>query len=285
MERISQKTFLITGASDGLGKATALQLAIKKYHVVIHGRNGVKTNLVKEEIIRESGNKNIETIIADFSSLDQVDIMAEEVIQRFPSLNVLINNAGIYMRRKEYTEDGLETTFAVNHLAGFKLTNRLIDLLKKNKPSRIINITSIGHKFVTINKHYLSGKVFFWDWVAYCRSKLLNLFFTFELAERLTGTGIVVNALHPGVIKSNLTSIAKVGWGITAEEGAKTIVNLATLPEYGNVTGQYFEKNKHAMPSLIAKNKRIQRNVWEVSLELANAKQINRNFNRRKIIF
>jgi NAD(P)-dependent dehydrogenase (short-subunit alcohol dehydrogenase family) len=265
---MDKKTILITGATDGLGKELAFQLAAMGVHLILHGRNQLKAENVKSEIIRITGNKNIDVIIADFKSLNQVKNMAQTIKRNYRDLNVLVNNAGVYLHKRQITPDGYEMTFAVNHLAPFLLTNVLLELLKTNAPSQVINVSSVGHKFVALHPAYLKGKHFFWDWVAYCRSKLLNILFTFELAERVKSKQIYVNAIHPGVLTTNLTKNAKVFWGISVKEGAASIVNLIMNPQLANITGKYFDKKRIGKSSSLARNVKIRKKVWQISTNL-----------------
>ena len=271
------KTILITGATDGIGKQAALMLARMGARILLHGRNPEKAELVRQEIIQESNNPLVETVIADLQSLKQVRHLANEVKKRTDHLDVLINNAGVYMNKRRLSEDGYEVTFAVNHLAPFCLTNLLLDLLKKSAPSRVVTVSSVGHKFVYLNMADLQGKFFFWDWVAYCRSKLLNILFTFELSERLKGSGVVANAVHPGVISSNLLKSARLGSSMSVEDGAAPIVFLASSPELADVTGKYFNRMKVGPSSPIAKQQKLRKKVWEISSILCGLNKAKAN--------
>jgi NAD(P)-dependent dehydrogenase (short-subunit alcohol dehydrogenase family) len=272
---MSNKTILITGATDGLGKQTALQLAKLGARIFLHGRNPIKAENVRAEIIGQTGNCAIDVLTADFQSLRQVREMVTTIKQRTPHLDILINNAGVYMHERRLSEDGYEMTFAVNHLAPFLLTNLLLELLKQSAPSQVITLSSVGHKLVTLNMADLQGKHFFWGWVAYCRSKLLNVLFTFELAERLKGSGVNANAIHPGVVRAtNLTRKAKVGWGITVNEGAESIVNLATSSALAKVSGAYFNRLKQGKASPIARKIALRKQVWQISSELTSLQQV-----------
>jgi len=262
------KTILITGATDGIGKQTTLRLAEMGARILMHGRNSDKAEQVRQEIISKSGNPNVEVLIADLQSLKQVRQLASEVKTRTNRLDVLINNAGVYMKKRRLSEDGYEMTFAVNHLAPFLLTNLLLDLLKQSAPSRVVTVSSVGHKLVYLNMADLQGKFFFWDWVAYCRSKLLNVLFTFELSERLKGTGVVANAVHPGVITTNLLKKAKIGSSASVEDGAEPLVYLATSPELNNVSGKYFNRKKIAKSSAFAGYRKLRRKIWTLSTQL-----------------
>ncbi len=264
------KTILITGASDGIGKQCAIQLAGLGARIFVHGRNVAKTQDACDEVIGISGNPRVETIIADLRSLHQVQALANQVRERTRRLDVLINNAGIFMNKRRLTDDGLETTFEVNYLAHFYLTNLLMDLLKDSTPSRVINVSSVGHKLVYLNLRDLQGKFFFWNWIAYCRSKLLNLMFSFELAERLKGSGVVVNAVHPGVISTNVLKNARILSNMTPEDGARSIVQLASSPELETVTGKYFDRFRPGKASPLARKVDLRKKIWDLSWQLCS---------------
>lgn len=272
--RLVGKTILITGATDGIGKQAAIKLARMGARILIHGRNPEKAEIVRREIIEASNNPLVETVIADLQSLKQVRNLASEVKKRTDHLDVLINNAGVYMNKRRLSEDGYEMTFAVNHLAPFLLTNLLLDLLKKSSPSRVVTVSSVGHKMVYLNLADLQGKFFFWDWVAYCRSKLLNILFTFELSERLKGSGVVANAVHPGVISSNLLKSARLGSSMSVEDGADPIVYLASSPDLVTVSGKYFNRLKIGKSSAISKRVDLRKKIWEISSILSGLKVI-----------
>src|SRR5215207_6225037 len=204
LELMSEKIILITGATNGIGKAAALELAKQGNTVVIVGRNPAKTQATVEEIKQQSGNSAVEGLIADLSSLADVRRLADEFRQRHSRLDVLINNAGALFAERELTVDGYEMTFAVNHLAYFLLTNLLLDLLKASAPARIVNVASDAHKGMKINFDDLQLEKNYGGMMgpAYGQSKLANILFTYELARRLAGTGVTVNALHPGLVRT-----------------------------------------------------------------------------------
>lgn len=265
---LAGKTVLITGSTDGIGKELGKLFAHSGARLILHGRNPQRLSSTIEEISRESGNMDITPVLADFSSLDQVRAMAENVKNITNRLHLLINNAGLYPQRKVITEDGFEQTLQVNYLAPFLLTVSLIPVLKGETQSRVVNLSSIGHRFVWSNIKDPKMK-FFWRWVAYCRSKLLIIPATRELAEQLVDTNITVNCIHPGIIRTKLIRILPLSWGDSVHEGAKTVFNLATNPEFDHVSGKYLEKEKIAQPSAIARSHRLQKSLWRVSLRWA----------------
>jgi len=278
---MQNKNILITGATAGIGFETAIALAKKGANIYIHGRNKERAQKAAEEIISATGNKNIDYFIADLSSQKEVRRLAEEVKAKLPRLDVLLNNAGAAFQQRQLSDDGIEMTLANNHLSYFLLTNLLLDLLKKSSPARIVNVAS--------HSHY-SGKFDFDDMLmqkgynglkAYERSKLGNVLFTLELAERLKGSGITVNALHPGVVKTEISKkhsglVVQIGWkifevmqgAITAEEGAKTSVYLASSPEVEGETGKYFDLCKHKWHSRYSQTEGLKEKLWELSEKL-----------------
>ncbi|HXG37384.1 MAG TPA: SDR family oxidoreductase [Bacteroidota bacterium] len=265
----TSKTILITGSTDGIGKETALELAAMGHKVIVHGRSSQRAEDAANDIRKKSGNATIETVVADFTSLRQVRAMAADVIKRFPRLDVLINNAGVYMKERTLTEDGYETTFQVNHLAHFLLTHLLLDLLKQSAPSRIINVSSMAHNNAKLSFDNLQGEKRYGGYGAYACSKLENILFTYELAERLEGTGVTVNCLHPGVIATKLLRAGFGGFGGSGvKKGAETIVFLATSPKGATVTGKYFVNKEVADSSLASHDRSLRKALWELSERL-----------------
>ena len=269
------KTALITGATSGIGKVTALELAKRAFQIIFTSRDKQKGQDVKQELIKESGNDKIEVLECDLSSLESVKNLAKTVISKYPKLDVLINNAGTWETQRKLSKDGIELTFAVNHLAPFLLTNLLLDLIKKSAPARIVNVSSNLH----------GGKINFEDIEfkkgydptgnkPYTQSKLSNILFTKKLAKLLEETNVTANALHPGIIKTNLIRNApgfmKLILGMfqdTPEEGAKTSIYLASSDEVENITGQYFAKSKVKDSGDYSNDPEIAEKLWHVSLE------------------
>ncbi len=264
---MSGKTVLITGATDGIGKETAAQLADMGARVIVHGRNAEKTEKVREEIVVRTGNSGVETIVADLSAMANVRSLAAEIRSRFDNLDVLVNNAGVYMKELIRTPDGFEMTFAVNHLAPFLLTNLLLPLVKASAPARVITVSSVAHGSARLDFDNLNAEKAFHGWGAYCISKLGNLLFTFELARRLAGSSVTANALHPGTIDTNM--LQKLGMnGRPVADGAETPVYLASSPEAAEISGEYFNHKRIAKPSDLARDEALQRKFWEISAEL-----------------
>jgi NAD(P)-dependent dehydrogenase (short-subunit alcohol dehydrogenase family) len=266
---MKDKIILITGSTDGIGKETALQLAELGATVVVHGRNAERCQTTRDEIRQATSNPNVDYVVADLSSQRQVRQMAAEISARYDRLHVLINNAGVILLKRQLTEDGLETTLAVNHLAPFLLTHLLLDLLKKSAPARIVNVNSTVHYNAQIKFDNLQGERNYAGATAYQVSKLGNVLFTFELADRLKDTGVTANCLHPGVV---VTKLLETGWGwsngLTPVQGAALSVYLATSPEMEQVTGKYFEGTSAGGASPKARDVKLRRQFWEVSAQL-----------------
>jgi NAD(P)-dependent dehydrogenase (short-subunit alcohol dehydrogenase family) len=262
-------TVLITGSTDGIGKQTALEIAKEGAKVILHGRNKFKAEKTKDEIVSQTKNHNIEFVIADLSSLNNVRKLANEIIEKYKNLNVLINNAAVYMNKMELTEDGLEMTFVVNHLAPFLLTTLLLNLLKNSAPSRIINVSSMTHQRGNVDFDNLQGEKFFDGYDAYSISKLGNIFFTYELAEQLKGSGVTVNCLHPGIINTKLLRAGYNVKGDNVSKGAETPVYLAVSDEVKNVTGKYFVNKKEIPSSALSYDLEIRKKFMSISLKLA----------------
>lgn len=262
------KTVLITGATDGIGMQTAYDLAGLGANVWIHGRNPERLKNVLSELRNIAPNGQHGSFQADFSSFAQIRKLAEDVNQSLDRLDVLINNAGVFMNEFEESEDGYEMTFAVNHLAHFLLTLELLPLLQKSAPSRIINVSSIAHQGGGIDYDTLNSKHHFDGYRAYCLSKLANILFTRQLVLELEGTGITANSLHPGVVTTKLLWAGFSIEGVGLEEGAETSVYCASSPELENVTGKYFVKNIPATPSKYAQDDEAARELWNKSLEM-----------------
>jgi NAD(P)-dependent dehydrogenase (short-subunit alcohol dehydrogenase family) len=262
---LHDQVMLVTGATDGIGQQTALDLAKLGARVIVHGRRAEVARSVCTEIRSGSGNDRVDFLLADFSSLAQVRALADQVLQKYDRLDVLINNAGLYLMERLISVDGHEMMLAVNHLAHFLLTNLLLDRMKTCAPSRIINVSSGSHHRGALDLDDLHSQKSFHGLTVYSNTKLANILFTHELAERLKGTGVTVNALHPGGVSTKLFRGTN---GVSVEEGAATPVYLATSPEVENVTGKYFVKQQIAETSAIAHDRKLQRELWKVSAEL-----------------
>ncbi len=265
-------TILITGATDGLGKQTARLLAKQKFHLILHGRNPEKLEKVASLIQSESDNPQVDCVLADFASLDQVRAMATYINEKYTHLDVLINNAGIRSPKKLLSNDGFELTFATNYLATFLLTLQLFPLLAVSQSARVVNLSSLAHRLVWMSPLNFQETKRYWGWVAYARSKLLMVLFSNTLAEKAKRFGISSNALHPGIIFG--TKVTQTHWAKsteTMELGALSVQNLAINPDLSGISGAYFDKLKQVKPSLIAQNKKLQQALWKQSVALTQA--------------
>ncbi|WP_435008357.1 SDR family oxidoreductase [Tundrisphaera lichenicola] len=277
------KTCLVTGATAGIGRIAARELARRGASVVVIGRSPERCKSTVESIRRETGNPDVESLVADLSAQAEVRRLAEEVQARYPRIDVLLNNAGAMFSKRRESVDGIEMTFALNHLGYFLLTNLLLDPLKEGAPARVVNVASEAHRMVSkVDFDDPQGRKKYGGWHAYGQSKFANILFTYELARRLSGTGVTANALHPGFVASNFTEgNGAMGWmmrrfaslfAITPDEGAKTSIHLASSPQATGVTGKYFAKEKPIPSSKPTHDEAAARRLWELSEELTGMK-------------
>lgn len=267
------KTVLVTGATDGIGRQTALELAQLGYEVLLHGRSEEKCIAAQNEIRELAENENIRYYIADFNQLSNIKKLADDIKNDYDSLDVLVNNAGVY--RNEYTEtaDGYETTFAVNHLAYFLLTHELIDLLRKSESARIVNVSSIAHTRGKINFDDINAHNGYDAYPAYAQSKLANVMFTSALDRRLKNEEITVNSLHPGVIDTKLLREGfNMTTGASVKQGAATSVYLASSFEVEKISGKYFENSEVKDTAPPAKDEEAQERLWKLSEDMTGIK-------------
>jgi len=265
---MSKRIVLVTGATDGIGRQTALELLRRGARVLVHGRTEVKVIAACDDLARESGSRDLVAFHADLSSFAEVRNLAERILSREERLDVLVNNAGVFMHERKLTPDGHETTFAVNHLAPFLLTHLLLPLLRKTPMARIVNVSSIAHSRGRIDFSDLGSERYFHGYSAYAASKLANVLFAYEMGRRLSGTGIDSNALHPGVIG---TKLLRSGFGMgggTLEQGAATSVRLAMDPALTSVTGKYFADTRETPSSKASHDRGLQRRLYDTSAEL-----------------
>lgn len=274
------KICLVTGGTNGIGKATAQALAQMGATVVIVGRNALKTTQLVEEIRAASGNKNVDSLLADLSSQQEVRRLASEFKSKYSQLHVLLNNAGGFFLQRQLSVDGIEMTFALNHLAYFLLTDLLLDTIKASAPARIINVSSDAHTSGKIVFDNLQGERQYSP-AAYGNSKLANILFTMELARRLEGTGVTVNALHPGFVatgfaKNNGRMIAAIVslfaplMARSPAKGAETSIYLASSPSVEDITGKYFY-DSHVTPAAPqATDSVVARKLWDLSAEMVH---------------
>lgn len=275
------KVCMVTGATSGIGKATALGLAQMGATVVMVSRDRARGEAAQSEIKTKSGNNAVDLLIADLSSQQSIRQLAENFKRNYTQLHVLINNAGVFMLTRRETVDGLEMTFAVDYLAPFLLTNLLLDVLKASAPARIVNVSSESHEAGYIKMDDLQAKKGYRPMRVYGQSKLALVLFTYELARRLQGTGVTANCLHPGLVATNIAQrnlwpIARTAaklvlfFGISPEEGAKTSIYLASSPDVEGVTGKYFVKSIPKRSTPISYDESLQQQLWEKSAKLVN---------------
>ena len=264
---MGETTVLVTGSTDGIGRAAARELAERGCAVIVHGRDEQRADEAARELAAATGSRHVTWVAGDFGSLAEVRAMAEQVLRACPRLDVLINNAGIAVRSRRLSADGYESTFAVNHLAPFLLTNLLLDRLRESAPARIVNVSSGAHASGRIDFDDLQMEHGFDGWDAYCNSKLANALFTCELARRLDAGEVTANFLHPGVIDTKLLHV-NFGGGSPVAAGARTPAYLALDPAVATVTGAYFVERRRTRASSAAGDRRLARELWRVSAEL-----------------
>lgn len=270
---IEGKNVLVTGATDGIGKATARRLAELGAAVWIVGRDAAKADRVAEEIRSAAGHDRVGTLVADLSLMAGVQRLAGQVAAELPRLDVLVNNVGALFKQRQVTAEGFECTFALNHLGYFLLTHHLRPLLTASAPARIVSVASEAHRGTDLDFDDLQGEEHYSAWRAYQRSKLANILFTYELAHRLEGTAVTANALHPGFVASRfghdnggwVAFVLKLGQKLLAldvEKGSNTSVHLATSPEVEGITGHYFDKCQPKPSSAESRVPQTRQRLW-----------------------
>jgi retinol dehydrogenase 12 len=267
---------LVTGATTGIGLATAEGLARTGAHVILGARSRERGEAARQRVAATTGSDRLEVVVADLSVQAEVRRLAEDVAAAHPRLDVLVNNAGMVYSERQETADGIERTWALNHLAPFLLTNLLTDLLVASAPARVVTVSSNAHTGASLD---LDDPEFvrrrYRSFSAYGQSKLANILFTIELARRLEGRGVTANCLHPGFVRSEF-GMRTSGWlavgiriarvfAITPEQGARTSIYLATSPEVAGVTGRYFVNSRPARPRPQAMDTEMARRLWEAS--------------------
>jgi len=269
---------LVTGANSGIGKVTAEKLAEMGARVALLCRSKEKGEEAMAEISQKTGSKDLELMVADLASFESIRGFANDFCGGHDALHVLVNNAGLARPRRSVTPDGYETTFQVNYLSPFLLTNLVLDLLKRSAPSRVVNVSSVSHFSGRMKMDDLQLEKGYGSMKAYSQSKLALVLFTYELARRLDGTGVTANCLHPGGVATNIwgnslgpfafmSSVVKL-FLISPEEGAETSVYLASSPQVEGVTGRYFEKKleKHSSPE--SYDQALAGRLWEASTKM-----------------
>jgi len=273
---LTSQVICVTGATDGIGKVTALELARQDATIAIVGRNPEKGKRVVEEIQSATGNEAIRFHWADLSLMAHIRKLTDELESTYARLDVLVNNAGAFFHGFQRTSEGFEQTFALNHLNYFLLTNRLLELLKASGKGRIVNVSSEAHRGAILDLENLNGEKNYSGWKAYQQSKLTNILFTYHLHRRLASGTVTVNCLHPGFVATKfghnnrgLVGLAlrwsqKLG-AISVVEGAKTSIYLASSEEVAGVSGKYFDRCKPRESSPESYDQTLQEKLWEVS--------------------
>ncbi len=274
---------VITGANSGIGKTTSIELAKTGAVIVMLCRNKERGEEALQDVRELSGNNSVELMLCDLGSLKSIRNFCLEFKKKYQQLNVLINNAGVVLPGYHQTADGYELQFGVNHLGHFLLTNELLDVLIASAPARVINVSSGIHK---------TGKIYFEDvnlkknytfWRAYAQSKLANILFTYELSERLKGTGVTANCLHPGAVATSLGINRDTGFGkfftrllkpffLTSEQGAETSIYLATSDDVEGVSGSYFYRKRPVSSSKRSYDKATAKKLWDLSEKMVELK-------------
>jgi NAD(P)-dependent dehydrogenase (short-subunit alcohol dehydrogenase family) len=277
-QTMAGKVCLVTGATNGIGKETALGLAKLGARVVMVARDRQKGEVVRKALQQQSGNQAIDLLVADLAAQAQVSALAAQVQANYPRLDVLINNAGGIFNKRQLSPDGLEYTFALNHLSYFLLTTLLLERLKASAPARIVNVSSGAHTVGKLDFDDLQGAKRYSGFAAYGNSKLANILFTYELARRLAGSGVTANVLHPGGVATGFALNNSGGlrflfkllrpFLLSAAQGAETSIYLAASPAVAGVSGQYFEKKKAIKSSARSYDVAVAQRLWQVSEQL-----------------
>ena len=281
---LQDRVAVITGASDGVGFVSAEVLAARGAGVILVGRNEEKCAHAVATIKNVTGNNKVSFEVADLSLIRQVRALGVRLLERQPRIDILMNNAGGYFRARRQTDEGLEYTFALNHMAYFVLTDALLDRLGTAKQGRIVNVASRVHQRGMVDFDDLQGEGNYAGWPAYCQSKLMNVMFTLALARRLVrdldGTALTANSLHPGFVASKFghnnpgpagmaMRFAQTLFAISPQAGAKTQVHVATAPDLATTSGGYFDKSKAVIPSPESQDVEAQERLWTISAEVA----------------
>jgi len=277
-DSMNGKIVLITGATSGIGRETALGLSKKHATLVLVGRSREKLDRTMSEIASQTGNHQLDSLVCDLTSMESVRSLAADFRAKYRRLDVLINNAGEIVSERRTTVDGYEYTLALDHLSHFLLTMLLMDVIKASAPSRIVNVSSSAHMLGHIDFDDLMGEKKYKAMRAYGQAKLANLLFAYELARRLAGTGVTVNALHPGAVRTNFGLGMKGRWRIilmlgkpftiNARKGAETSIYLASSPEVTGTSGKYFAKKKEKKSSKESYDESVAKRLWNESAKL-----------------
>ncbi|MFX1394294.1 MAG: SDR family oxidoreductase [Promethearchaeota archaeon] len=281
------KVVMITGANSGIGKETAIQLANMGATIIMVCRNKERGEAALKDIKEKTNSNKIDLLFADLADQNSIRLMVEEFKKKYDKLHVLINNAGLILRKRSTTLEGYENTFAINYLGHFLLTYLLLDLLKSSTPARIINVSSALHKFAKPDFNDINMEHKYSGFRAYANSKLYNILFTYELARRLESTRVTVNSLHPGAVrtnfgKNNRKKLLRIifyilrPFYISAKKGARTSIYLASFPEVEHITGKYFIKSSPKKSSKISYNQSFQSKLWNIGEKLTHISYFNK---------
>jgi NAD(P)-dependent dehydrogenase (short-subunit alcohol dehydrogenase family) len=274
------KICVVTGASSGIGFVTARELARQGAKVTLVSRSAERCQAAAEHIRQETGNPEVDFVAADLSSLAEIRRAAEELLERHERLDVLVNNAGGFFMKRAETVDGLEQTFALNHLNYFLLTNLLLERIRASTPARIVCVSSDAHRGRRLDLDDLQNKRKYAGYRAYGQSKLMNVLFTYELSRRLEGSGVSANALHPGFVATDFAKnngllfrlampLVQLG-ALSPEEGARTSITLASSAEVEGVSGKYFTRERAVQSDPASYDEQTARRLWDASLELTH---------------
>lgn len=277
----SDAVIIVTGATNGIGLVTAHELARTGATVVVVGRNPQRVEAAIAHIRQDLPTANLDSFVADLSRISEVQLLAQYIAQTYSRVDVLVNNAGAFYQSRQLSADGVEMTFALNHMAPFVLTNLLLNQLRASAPARIINVSSAAHQGAKMDFDDIQFAKRYSGWNAYAQSKLANLLFTYELADRLQDSDITVNALHPGFVNTGFAqgpqSLFTMAFGvlqkyvaISPEQGAQTSIYLATSQDVNNVTGRYFVKSQPVASSRASYEYTARRKLWDISTKLMN---------------
>jgi NAD(P)-dependent dehydrogenase (short-subunit alcohol dehydrogenase family) len=285
---VSEQTILITGATDGLGRAMARELASRDATVLLHGRSETRLQDTLDEIRKATGSDRLRAYRGDFASLQEVGRLGEKVVAEQERLDVLINNAGIgggtRSEPRRESADGYELRFAVNYLAPFLLTHHLLPLIRRSAPARIVNVASVGQAPIDFDDVMLERG--YDGYRAYAQSKLAQIMFTIELAERLRAegeTGVTVNALHPASLMNTKMVLESFGYTMsTIEDGVAATLRLAISPELDGVSGRYFDRWHEASADEQAYDPEARRRLWSLSEELGELPRSNEDPSTRR---
>ncbi len=274
-QSMNGKSCMITGCNSGIGKVVARELAALDATIIMVCRNAELGRKAAQEIKLETGNANVELMTADLSSQESINNLINDYTQNYDKLDVLINNAGILLKERTFTDDGIETQLAVNLLAPFMLSIGLLDTLEAAAPSRIVNVTSKMHRYSGIEFDNLQGEKKYSKWAAYNQAKLGVLLFSYELSRQLEGSGVTVNCVHPGVVATGIMrqfpAPIRLMWDwccISPEKGAENSVYLASSPDVEGKSGLYYERMNRKESSDRSHDKILAKNLWNKCNEL-----------------